>query len=271
MSSCSMLSLDAQEPMIASTLEHIHHWILIEQSKAWPARPSVKDLDVGEAQRVMIMRALEREGTRMQWIRNSSSKSNRIFLCTENKLYIANEQTADLVPSQMTPHEQSLILVCTHGSRDRCCGKLGGFIYAKAHKKAPEQVWQASHLGGHRFAPTLLVLPQGMMYGRIKEDDIPALLSHPPQIPFSCDRLRGVPQWPKEVQTAAHTLWKDIPVPLHSFSTKVVSPNTWDVSLTYSQTTSSYRVSKEPLGASISASCGDTKMKELFLYTCISA
>ena len=163
MSSCSMLSLEAQEPMIASTLENIHHWVLVEQPKAWPARPGIDDLDVTQYQRAMIVQALEKEGTRMQWIRNSSSTSNRIFLCTENRLYIANENTQELVPEQMTPYDQSLILVCTHGSRDRCCGTLGGAIYAKAHKKAPDQVWQASHLGGHRFAPTLPVLPQGMM------------------------------------------------------------------------------------------------------------
>ena len=268
MSSCSMLSLDAQEPMIASTLEHIHHWILVEQPKAWPARPSVDDLDVSEAQRTMIVQALEKEGTRLQWIRNIPSGSKRIFLCTENRLYVANEQTQELTPDQMTPYDLSLVLVCTHGSRDRCCGTLGGAIYAKAHKQAPKQVWQASHLGGHRFAPTLLVLPQGMMYGRIEEDDIPALLSHPSHTPFSCERLRGVPQWPKEVQTAAHSLWKNNPVAVQSFSSTSTSSHTWDVSLTTDQNTTSYHVSKESLGVSIPASCGDTKRKELYRYTC---
>ena len=31
----------------------------------------------------------------------------------------------------------------------------------------PDRVWQASHLGGCRFAPTVLVLPLGLMYGRV--------------------------------------------------------------------------------------------------------
>ena len=268
MSSCSMLSLDAQEPMIASTLEHIHHWVLVEQTSAWPARPKAEDLNVTDKQRKMIMRALEKEGSRLQWIRNSSSKSNRIFLCTHNKLYIAGAQTTELIPEQMTPYDESLVLVCTHGSRDRCCGKLGGAIYARAHKQAPRNVWQASHLGGHRFAPTLLVLPQGMMNGRVEESDIPALLSHPQQTPFSCDRLRGVPKWPKEVQVAAHAVWKKALVPFHSFTTTSTSASTWDVSLVYAHETSMYRVSKESLGISIPASCGDTKVKELFRYIC---
>jgi hypothetical protein len=28
-------------------------------------------------------------------------------------------------------------------------------------------VWECSHLGGHRFAPTALVLPTGYLYGRL--------------------------------------------------------------------------------------------------------
>ncbi len=30
-----------------------------------------------------------------------------------------------------------------------------------------EHVWECSHLGGHRFAPTALVLPTGYAYGRL--------------------------------------------------------------------------------------------------------
>jgi len=32
---------------------------------------------------------------------------------------------------------------------------------------AADRVWQTSHLGGHRFAPTLLCLPYGDQYGRL--------------------------------------------------------------------------------------------------------
>ena len=31
----------------------------------------------------------------------------------------------------------------------------------------PERLWQSSHLGGHRFAPNVLVLPHGVQLGRI--------------------------------------------------------------------------------------------------------
>jgi hypothetical protein len=58
-----------------------------------------------------------------------------------------------------------LLLVCTHGRRDRCCA-LDGRALAMALTGVDElDVWECTHLGGHRFAPTALVLPTGYAYG----------------------------------------------------------------------------------------------------------
>lgn len=64
------------------------------------------------------------------------------------------------------------ILVCTHGSRDVCCGNFGYPIYNLLRFKHahPERlrVWRTSHIGGHRFAPTLLDLPEGRYWGHLE-------------------------------------------------------------------------------------------------------
>jgi (2Fe-2S) ferredoxin len=60
-----------------------------------------------------------------------------------------------------------IYLVCTHGRHDPCCGQRGRPVVASLAARRPEHVWQASHLGGCRFAPTVLVLPAGVMYGRV--------------------------------------------------------------------------------------------------------
>src|SRR5829696_448538 len=66
------------------------------------------------------------------------------------------------------------ILVCTHGSHDACCGKFGFPLYEalrQGYAAASEgrlRVWRASHIGGHRFAPTLLDLPEGRYWGRLE-------------------------------------------------------------------------------------------------------
>ncbi len=57
------------------------------------------------------------------------------------------------------------VLVCTHGRRDRCCGSLGTTL-AAALTRQPEllgegvRLARTSHTGGHRFAPTAIVLPE---------------------------------------------------------------------------------------------------------------
>jgi hypothetical protein len=70
-----------------------------------------------------------------------------------------------------------LYLVCTHGKHDPCCALRGRPLTAALAAARPRQVWQASHLSGCRFAPTVLVLPLGLMYGRVPPSAAPELVS----------------------------------------------------------------------------------------------
>jgi sucrase/ferredoxin-like protein len=65
------------------------------------------------------------------------------------------------------PVADAPIMVCTHGRRDRCCALDGRALAAALVEAGEPQVWESSHLGGHRFAPTALVLPTGYLYGRL--------------------------------------------------------------------------------------------------------
>ena len=73
------------------------------------------------------------------------------------------------------PHVRDM-LVCTHGSRDVCCGKFGYPIYEELRRGYATgsarglRVWRTSHLGGHRFAPNLMDLPEGRYWGRLKSE-----------------------------------------------------------------------------------------------------
>jgi hypothetical protein len=58
------------------------------------------------------------------------------------------------------------VLVCTHGRRDRCCGSMGTTLAKELQADSDflgsqTSVWRTSHTGGHRFAPTALVFPEG--------------------------------------------------------------------------------------------------------------
>jgi hypothetical protein len=63
------------------------------------------------------------------------------------------------------------VLVCTHGRRDACCGTLGTRLAsALPGLGAGVRVWRTSHTGGHRFAPTALLLPEGTMWAYLDID-----------------------------------------------------------------------------------------------------
>jgi hypothetical protein len=63
------------------------------------------------------------------------------------------------------------VLVCTHGRRDACCGTLGTRLaVALPELGAGVHVRRTSHTGGHRFAPTALLLPEGTMWAYLDVD-----------------------------------------------------------------------------------------------------
>ena len=74
------------------------------------------------------------------------------------------------------------ILVCAHGARDNCCASFGNAIYhILRHQYAQRldgrlRVWSVSHLGGHRFAPNIVDLPEGRNWVRLGPEQLDALV-----------------------------------------------------------------------------------------------
>lgn len=59
------------------------------------------------------------------------------------------------------------LLVCTNGTRDTCCARLGRPVAAEALAAHPGRVWEVTHTSGHRFAATTVLLPAGVLHGRV--------------------------------------------------------------------------------------------------------
>lgn len=75
----------------------------------------------------------------------------------------------------LVPHDGPLWLVCTNSKRDQCCALAGRPVVRALEERWPEDTWEVSHLGGHRFAATMMALPSGWVLGRL--DDSTALAS----------------------------------------------------------------------------------------------
>ena len=109
------------------------------------------------------------------------------------------------------------ILVCTHGARDACCGKFGFPLYSRfvelaaQSAAAPLRIRRCSHLGGHRFAPTLLDLPSGRLYGRVAISDAAVILDGAEALLQRLATIyRGRCSLPEAAQIVERQLWMEV-------------------------------------------------------------
>lgn len=74
--------------------------------------------------------------------------------------------------------DHPLVLICTHGKRDACCALKGRPMAAALAQQYPgHEIWETSHTKGHRFAPSVLVMPWGYSFGRMDDDEAAALVA----------------------------------------------------------------------------------------------
>ena len=84
------------------------------------------------------------------------------------------------------------VLVCTHGTRDTCCGSLGTRLAtALPGLGAGVSVWRTSHTGGHRFAPTALLLPEGSAWAYLDLDTLVGISDRTLDLAEAVRRYRG--------------------------------------------------------------------------------
>jgi hypothetical protein len=93
-------------------------------------------------------------------------------------------------------------LVCTNGQRDLCCARFGLPVYTALTERVGERAWQTTHLGGHRFAPNVLTLPDGCLYGRVPSESLDDFVAKVEGGAIDFPHLRGRSGYPPVVQAA---------------------------------------------------------------------
>ena len=81
---------------------------------------------------------------------------------------------------------KKLILVCIHGNRDRRCGRAGPPLINRLRELLLQDgipdneiaVRGTSHIGGHRYAGTLIVYPEAVWYGKVTQEEASELLQN---------------------------------------------------------------------------------------------
>jgi len=78
------------------------------------------------------------------------------------------------------PDHRPTIICCTDSRRDACCARDGFSTYkalVKAADPAKFNIVQATHIGGCRFAASLVVMPARQRYGRMTAEHAEAFLA----------------------------------------------------------------------------------------------
>ncbi|MBD8029445.1 sucrase ferredoxin [Corynebacterium gallinarum] len=74
--------------------------------------------------------------------------------------------------------DHPVLLICTHAKRDACCAIKGRPLAAELVAQFPSGfVWESSHTKGHRFAPSMLLMPWNYSFGRLNAESTAALLT----------------------------------------------------------------------------------------------
>jgi hypothetical protein len=107
-------------------------------------------------------------------------------------------------PSFGEPVSGPVFLVCVHGRRDVCCARLGVPLAQTLAASYPSQVWETTHVGGHRYAGNLVIFPHGLYYGPVGAEQATASIEAYASGSVLSDRYRGRAGQSREVQEKEH-------------------------------------------------------------------
>jgi hypothetical protein len=207
---CAELSLANAEPL-AATASRVDTWILVEYRGLWnrdllagsvlsdPLKAHLRSqlAALPRSRLLFVRRPDRRDHPRFALYYGSTPERGGRFYTLE---FDRHDDLVDLdfagclagAESAGVPVDHPLLVVCTHGKRDRCCAKFGRPLYDEVCEQAERDwVWQSTHVGGDRFAGNLVCLPTGLYYGRVERTDVWSLLDDLLADRISLERYRG--------------------------------------------------------------------------------
>jgi hypothetical protein len=218
---CAAASQSRSEPMYA-TASHVHDWLLIEQPGGWghdAATQSRLDPDLGRslvakarAERIRLI--LIKRGTRLAGPRPEAYVCH-VATDTSFLERISIEGPEDLLERDFSALrdgrggygktvDEPIYLTCTHGRHDACCSIRGNAVSRALIGAMPGRAWEASHIGGDRFAANVVCLPHGIYYGRVAAADAGLLARALDQGRLDLHYYRGRCCYPFPLQAAEY-------------------------------------------------------------------
>jgi (2Fe-2S) ferredoxin len=206
----------ARRDPLTGTAPPTKRWLLLEHPGPWridavegagidPAVLSMLLGRAGSSTRILLMRRpgrIDRRGSRRWLLAGLDSGTVTGPWRDDSDLVAAADALTGASPTAVG-WESPVILVCTHGVHDVCCALRGRPVASALAARWPELVWECSHIGGDRFAPNVVLLPDGYYYGNLDPDSAVATVEAHLAGTVATDRLRGMARYLPPVQAAA--------------------------------------------------------------------
>jgi len=204
---CSVSSRAASEPL-AGSAPIARGWIVVEEPGPW-GRDALRDSSIDPQIADAATELAQQAGVRIIAARHRSRRrlaldaGRNVWLatCSPDSSEVIHAHVASLteilqwdlaaigdgvLPEVGNPVTERLEFICTHSGRDTCCA-----VHGRARADARSDTWECSHLGGHRFAATSLVLPDGVLFGRLNATE-----------PLTIEHMRGASRLDSALQVA---------------------------------------------------------------------
>jgi hypothetical protein len=283
---CSALSVRLGEPL-AGSAPVAAAWLAVEQPGPWGAK-ALTQSHLDGALGAELNRRAEGTGVRIALIRRvghhvlpAAGAPRTVLLASTRPGTTAVHTLTVTDPRELldldlaalgagrieagTPHPDPVLLVCTNGKRDRCCALLGRALALDLTERglpAGTELWEADHLGGHRFAPTAVVLPTGYVYGRLSPEAALAAVQAAAHGQVATGHSRGRSAWSRPGQAADLALRAELQEfgadAVHVLDTRRGDDGRWVVDLSLPGADAAYRVVLEetPAAEPRPESCG---------------
>jgi hypothetical protein len=233
---CAVAAAQRSEPLWA-TASQVRRWLLVEVHGAW-GRDAVVDSELGPHAPAVWREAMRVRGIRVITIRRNLERHHDLPTVCPRLVYVVAERPGDTVGRahrhdidglhQLVVATESLAsgagpgpdwvedgeqyaLVCTNGRHDACCATFGRPLARALRDSAwAERVWECSHIGGDRFAGNLVLLPQGLYFGRCDEAAGARVLSSFDAGRLELDSFRGRSTFTLPEQAAEHAVRREM-------------------------------------------------------------
>ncbi len=186
---CKDSSSDAKEHLYG-TVPKVDHWLLLEYPEHWEKDSLDKSTipeevkeelnkclkSLGNSRLQLIQRELHKEGKINFYYINSTEFEPKTYHFQFDKYEELLElDLINLIENgeiNNSETDEKIAIVCTHGAHDTCCGKYGVPVYNELTKVEGISAWRTTHVGSHRFSANVVMLPEGIYYGRVSPENV---------------------------------------------------------------------------------------------------